>query len=237
MNGDRPQLLVVDDDVEIGLLVARYLGDHGFDVATASTGAELRTVLAQRRVDLLLLDLGLPDEDGLTLLREFQGRWHGSVIVVSGRGESIERVVGLELGADDYVTKPFELRELLARVRSVLRRAHSLPATRTSRRFEFDSLSLEPGSRQLIGRDGDEIPLTAGEFKLLCAMVDDPGTVLTRDQLMNAVHGRDAGPFDRSIDVQVSRLRRKLEVDASHPQLIKSVRGQGYALTARVRRT
>ena len=236
MIADRPQILVVDDDLEIGTLLVRYLSGHGFDVATATTGAELRRAIADGRVDLLLLDLGLPDEDGLTLLRDFHGRWQGPVIVISGRGESVERVVGLELGADDYITKPFDLRELLARIRSVLRRAQPEPATGASQRIEFDSLVLEPDSRQLIGRDGGEIPLTAGEFKLLHAMVDQPGRVLSRDQLMNVLHGRDVGPFDRSIDVQIGRLRRKLEVDVSHPQLIKSIRGEGYALTAKVRR-
>jgi two-component system OmpR family response regulator len=178
----------------------------------------------------------LPDEDGLTLLRELQGRWHGSVIVISGRGESVERVVGLELGADDYITKPFDLRELLARVRSVLRRSQPEPATSVSQRIEFDSLVLEPGSRRLVGRDGGEIPLTAGEFKLLYALADQPGRIMTRDQLMNVLHGRDVGPLDRSIDVQIGRLRRKLEIDSSRPQLIKSIRGEGYALTAKVRR-
>jgi two-component system OmpR family response regulator len=236
MNEGRPQILVVDDDLEISLLLARYLGGHGFDVETAKTGAELRAALTGRRVDLLLLDLGLPDEDGLTLLRELQGRWHGSVIVISGRGESVERVVGLELGADDYITKPFDLRELLARVRSVLRRSQPEPATSVSQRIEFDSLVLEPGSRRLVGRDGGEIPLTAGEFKLLYALADQPGRIMTRDQLMNVLHGRDVGPLDRSIDVQIGRLRRKLEIDSSRPQLIKSIRGEGYALTAKVRR-
>ena len=235
MSGDRARILVVDDDVEIGTLLVRYLGTHGFDVAIATSGAGLRAALSEQQVDLLLLDLGLPDEDGLTLLREFQGRWRGPVIVISGRGESVERVVGLELGADDYITKPFDLRELLARVRSVLRRSRFEQAT-TTQRIEFDSLVLEPGARRLIGRQGEEIPLTTGEFKLLHTMVDQPGRVLSRDQLMNALHGRDVGPFDRSIDVQIGRLRRKLEVDFSHPQLIKSIRGEGYALTAKVRR-
>jgi len=236
MNGGRPQILVADDDLEIGLLLDRYLGGHGFDVGTANTGAQLRAALTDCRFDLLLLDLGLPDEDGLTLLRELRSRWHGPVIVITGRGEPVERVVGLELGADDYITKPFDLRELLARVRSVLRRSRPEPATSAWQRIAFDSLMLEPGSRRLVGRDGGEIPLTAGEFKLLCALVDQPGGVLTRDQLMNVLHGRDAGPFDRSIDMQIGRLRRKLDVDASHPQLIKSVRGEGYALTVQVRR-
>jgi two-component system OmpR family response regulator len=237
MSVDRPNILVVDDDVEIGTLLVRYLGGHGFEVATATTGAELRTAIAGTRIDLLLLDLGLPDEDGLTLLRDFQGRWKGPVIVISGRGESVERVVGLELGADDYITKPFDLRELLARIRSVLRRSHSEPTSPAiAQSIEFDSLVLQPHARRLVGRDGEEIPLTAGEFKLLSTMIDDPGRVLSRDQLMNALHGRDVGPYDRSIDVQIGRLRRKLEVDASNPRLIKSVRGEGYALTAKVRR-
>jgi len=238
MSGDRARILVVDDDVEIGTLLVRYLGGHGYDVVTATSGAELRAAIdcGVDRIDLLLLDLGLPDEDGLTLLRDFQGRWNGPVIVISGRGESVERVVGLELGADDYITKPFDLRELLARIRSVLRRSQAEPTPPATHALEFDSLVLHPAARRLVGRDGQEIPLTGGEFKLLSTMVNDPGRVLSRDQLMNALHGRDVGPFDRSIDVQIGRLRRKLEVDASDPRLIKSVRGEGYALTAKVRR-
>ena len=233
----RPHVLVVDDDAEIAALVCRYLEGQGYRVSTATSGAQLRESLTGPPIDLILLDLTLPDEDGLLLLRYLQGHWCGPVIVVSGRGESIERVVGLELGADDYVTKPFELRELLARIRSVLRRVRTEPAPAivgSTGEIRFDGLRLQPSSRQLIDRDGREVELTSGEFELLQALLARPNQVLTRDQLMNFMHGRDAGPFDRAIDVKIGRLRRKIEVYSSHPQLIKSVRGAGYVLTATV---
>ena len=230
-----PHVLVVDDDPDIAGLVSRYLGGQGFRVSIAMDAAHLRESLARGPVDLILLDLGLPDQDGLLLLRELQDEWRGPVIVVSGRSAAVERVVGLELGADDYVTKPFELRELLARVRSVLRRvhadrAHEPPAPRLS----FDGMQLETAARRLVDRDGRDVTLTCGEFDLLLAMLAHPNRVLSRDQLMNSMHGRDAGPFDRAIDVQVGRLRRKIELDAAHPRLIQSVRGAGYVLSATV---
>jgi two-component system OmpR family response regulator len=237
MTDTLPHILVVDDDPEIGALLVRYLGGHGFDVGVAADGSQLRATLARRTVDAILLDLGLPGEDGLTLLRELRQGWHGPVIVISGRGESVERVVGLELGADDYVTKPFDFRELLARLRSVLRRAKPAAepaATRTQ--LEFDRLRLDVDARRLLDRDGRDTALTTGEFDLLLAFVTRPNQVLSRDQLMNALHGRDAGPMDRTIDVQVGRLRRKVELDAADPQLIRSVRGAGYVFTATVQR-
>lgn len=232
-----PHVLVVDDDAEIAALLCRYLGGHGYQVSTVADGAQVRASLGGPLIDLILLDLGLPDEDGLLLLRHLQIHWRGPVIVVSGRGESIERVVGLELGADDYVTKPFDLRELLARIRSVLRRArpesgHAVAASNGG--FRFDGLQLESASRRLTDREGREVVLTSGEFDLLQAMLQRPNQVLTRDQLMNCMHGRDAGPFDRAIDVQIGRLRRKLEIDPAHPRLIKSVRGAGYVLATAV---
>ena len=234
-----PHILVVDDDPEIGSLLERYLGKHGFGVVVAGDGAGLRAAMAQRAFDLVLLDLGLPGEDGLSLLRDLQQGWRGPVIVISGRGEAVERVVGLELGADDYVTKPFEFRELLARVRSVLRRARPpavdvAPPARTQ--LEFDALRLDVEGRRLLDRNGQDAGLTTGEFELLLAFVGRPNQVLSRDQLMNALHGRDAGPMDRTIDMQVGRLRRKIEVDPAQPQLLKSVRGAGYVFTAQVRR-
>jgi two-component system, OmpR family, response regulator len=185
----------------------------------------------------VLLDLGLPDEDGLNLIRELQ-RCKIPVIIVSGRGESVERVVGLELGADDYVTKPFDLRELLARIRSVLRRAVGAANEHANAppSFEFEGFRLQPEARRLIATDGREVPLTTGEFDLLFAMVQRPNLVLSRDQLMNSVHGRDAGPYDRAIDVQIGRLRRKIETDPANPRLIKSVRGAGYLFAVAVKR-
>ena len=232
-----PHILVVDDDPEIGSLLERYLARHGFAVGVAGDGPGLRAAMAQRSFDLVLLDLGLPGEDGLSLLRELQQGWRGPVIVISGRGESVERVVGLELGADDYVTKPFDFRELLARIRSVLRRARPAAEAAPARtQLEFDSLRLDVEGRRLLDRQGQDACLTSGEFELLLAFVRRPNQVLSRDQLMNALHGRDAGPVDRTIDMQVGRLRRKIERDPGDPQLLKSVRGAGYVFTAPVQR-
>jgi DNA-binding response OmpR family regulator len=234
-----PHVLVVDDDAEIGAILSRYLGSQGMQVTLAGDGEQLREAMrGPQAIDVILLDLGLPGEDGLALIRDLRRHWDGPVIIISGRGESVERVIGLELGADDYVTKPFDLRELLARVRSVLRRAQPAapaPAPASARGYEFEGHRLELASRRLLGPDGQDIPLTRGEFDLLLALVERAHQVLNRDQLMNALHGRDAGPFDRAIDVQVGRLRRKLEVDPAHPLLIKSVRGSGYLSAPPVR--
>jgi two-component system OmpR family response regulator len=233
-----PRILVVDDDVEIGKLLSRYLGGQGFEVVLAHDGAQLRASLAEGGIDLMLLDLGLPDEDGLSLLRRFRQDWSGPVIVISGRGDSIEKVIGLELGADDYVGKPFELRELLARIRSVLRRAapQAPAASGAANTLHFEGWSLDLPGRRLAAADGREVRLTTGEFRLLKALVERPNEVLSRDELMNALHGRDAGPFDRAIDVQLGRLRRKLGDEGSNPRLIKAVRGEGYLFAAPVKR-
>jgi two-component system OmpR family response regulator len=181
----------------------------------------------------------LPGEDGLDLTRYLRAHWKGAIIIVTGRGESVDRIVGLELGADDYVTKPFDLRELLARVRSVLRRSAPSGGERASSNgtaIEFAGFRLDPDARVLTGPRNSEVPLTTGEFDLLCIFLDHPNRVLSRDQLMGFVHGRDAGPFDRAIDVQIGRLRRKIEHDPAKPELIKSIRGAGYLFTARVQR-
>jgi len=228
-------LLVVDDDAEIVHLLSRYFSGQGFRVSTAGDGVRMRHVLDSEAVDIVMLDIGLPGEDGFSLTRSLRTHWHGPVIIVTGRGESVDRVVGLELGADDYVTKPFDLRELLARVRSVLRRAPSSPGADTGR-LSFDGCVLDPQSHSLSGPHGEPIPLTSGEFNLLQVLLEHANQVLTRDQLMTHTHGHHAGPFDRSIDVQVGRLRRKIEPDPAHPQWIKSVRGAGYLFSPTVRR-
>jgi two-component system OmpR family response regulator len=233
------RVLVVDDDVEIGKLLSRYLGGQGFEVVVAHDGAQLRASLAEGGIDLMLLDLGLPDEDGLSLLRRFRQDWSGPVIVISGRGDSVEKVIGLELGADDYVGKPFDLRELLARIRSVLRRAAPAPVAERvpeAKTLHFEGWSLDLPGRRLVAADGGEVRLTSGEFRLLKVLVERPNQVLSRDELMNAVHGRAAGPFDRAIDVQLGRLRKKLGDEGANPRLIKSVRGEGYLFAAAVRR-
>lgn len=233
-----PRLLIVDDDPEIRSLLQRYLAAQALTVDTACNGAQMRAVLARQAIDLVLLDLGLPGEDGLALMRELRATWHGAVIIVTGRGAPVDRVVGLEVGADDYVTKPFDLRELLARIHSVLRRtgrgmAADGPAA--TRRFRIGPFTLDRATREL-SIDGRPIALTTGEYALLDAFVARPNRVLSRDELMEHLHRRDAGPLDRAIDMQIGRLRRKIEADPGNPVLIKSVRGAGYLLAARVTR-
>jgi len=235
----RPHLLVVDDDQDVVDIIRRYFSAQGFDVAVAADGFSMRTVIDSQNIDVVLLDLGLPGEDGFTLTRYLRERWKGALIIVTGRGDSIDRVVGLELGADDYVTKPFDLRELLARVRSVLRRASEAVASAVGNAQDvvrFGGFRLNVGSRELTDAAGKVVPLTTGEFDLLGAFIANPNRVLSRDDLMNRIHGRDAGPFDRAIDVQIGRLRRKMEADPAQPALIKSVRGAGYIFTVRVER-
>jgi DNA-binding response OmpR family regulator len=233
------RLLVVDDDPDIVLLIVRYFSAHGFHVTTASGGDAMREAIAREPVDLVLLDLGLPGEDGLELTRYLRERWRGPIIIVTGRGESVDRVVGLELGADDYVTKPFDLRELLARIRSVLRRTseRARDGAAADGAFEFAGFRLDPRSRELRDGAGSIVDLTTGEYALLKLLVEHPNRVLSRDDLMSWMHGRDAGPYDRAIDVQIGRLRRKIETDPGQPALIKSVRGAGYLFAAKVART
>jgi len=232
-----PHLLVVEDDDAIVDIIRRYFSSQGFEVSAASDGASMRAELAKKNVDAVLLDLGLPGEDGFTLTRYLREQWKGALIIVTGRGEPIDRVVGLELGADDYVTKPFDLRELLARVRSVLRRTvETVPVGVQPDIVRFAGFRLDLAARELVDPRGNPMPLTTGEFDLLSTFVAHPNRVLTRDDLMSRIHGREAGPYDRAIDVQIGRLRRKLETDVAQPRLIKSVRGAGYMFAARVER-
>jgi two-component system OmpR family response regulator len=189
---------------------------------------------------LVLLDLGLPGEDGFAIARRLREHWHCGLIIVSGRGDSVDKVVGLEIGADDYVTKPFDLRELLARIKAVARRMDTpapapapVAAAASPACWTFDSWRLDPGARRLTDASGREVTLTTGEFDLLHVFVQHAGRVLSRDFLLEATRGREAGPFDRTIDVQIGRLRRKLGDDPEQPQLIKSVRGAGYLFVPR----
>lgn len=230
-------LLVVDDDVEIAALLRRYLGAQGFRVSMVGSGKDMLARLATDDIDLVLLDLGLPGEDGLELTRHLHEHWHGPVIIVTGRGDAIDRIVGLEVGADDYVTKPFELRELLARIRSVLRRAGDHPRRASTRpsTYAFAGYRLALDSRTLTSPDGQVVALTSGEYELLRILVTHANRVLSRDELMNHLHGRAAGPYDRAVDVQIGRLRRKIEADPAAPVLIKSVRGAGYVFSDTVR--
>ena len=231
MDAPVPHVLCVDDEEEIRTLLERYLSRQGLRISLAANGAEMRHIIAQGGVDAVLLDLGLPGDDGLSLVRHLREHWDGAVIIVSGRADAVDRIVGLELGADDYVTKPFDLRELLARVRSVLRRlaaARAAPAEASRRVALFAGFRFDFAARTLHSRDGTSVELTSGEFELLRAFVQRPNEVLSRDTLMNSLYGRDAGPYDRAIDMQIGRLRRKIEAEPERPALIKSVRGAGY---------
>jgi two-component system OmpR family response regulator len=227
-------ILVVDDQQEICDLVREYLTDEGFRVSTANNGAGLREEMARGPVDLVILDLVLPGEDGLQLARELRSGSDIGIIMLTGRGEMVDRIIGLEMGADDYLSKPFHLRELLARVRSVLRRGPARASERAGEpraRIRFVGWTLDLASRELLSSSGEEVRLTTGEFELLAAFVNHPNQVLSRDRLLDLSRHREAGPFDRTIDVQVGRLRRKLEDDPQTPTMIKTVRGGGYIFT------
>ena len=229
---DNGHILVVDDQPEIRTLVQEYLTGEGFRVSTAHDGAGMRRVLSQSPADLVILDLMLPGEDGLTLARSLRNQSSIGIIILTGRSETVDRIIGLEMGADDYLPKPFHLRELLARVKSVLRRVRggeSPPPARSRARFAGWSLDLS--SRELTSPTGRAVRLTTGEFDLLSAFVTYANQVLSRDRLLDLARNREAGPFDRTIDVQVGRLRRKLEADPARPTLIKTVRGAGYIFT------
>jgi len=230
-------IAVLDDELDITRLLATYLQAHGYRVSQWHSGAALLQTMADDPPALVLLDLGLPGEDGFGIARQLRERWGCGVVIVTGRGDAVDKVVGLEVGADDYVTKPFDLRELLARIKAVLRRlqpaepAATVPAPSGPRqRLRFAGWLLDIGARQLCDESGRPVALTRGEFDLLVTLAQHPGRVLSRDFLLEATRGREAAPFDRTIDVQVGRLRRKLEPGAAEPQIIKSVRGAGYIL-------
>src|SRR5580658_458397 len=226
-------ILVVDDQQEICDLVREYLTDEGFRVSTANDGAGLREVIAREPTDLVILDLVLRGEDGLQLARELRSQSDIGIIMLTGRGETVDRIIGLEMGADDYLSKPFHLRELLARVRSVLRRGSMRAAAQSvpRPRIRFAGWTLDLASRELLSPGGEDVKLTTGEFELLAAFVNHANQVLSRDRLLDLSRHREAGPFDRTIDVQVGRLRRKLEDDPKNPTMIKTVRGGGYIFT------
>ncbi len=233
-----PHILVVDDDREIRDLLAKFLARHGYRVTTARDGAEMFKALGDWRFDLVVLDLMLPGEDGLSLCRRLRAGSTLPVIMLTAMGEETDRIVGLEMGADDYLPKPFNPRELLARMKAVLRRARALPEAppRGSTRVGFAGWSLDLATRRLESPAGVAVELSAGEYDLLTAFLDHPRRVLNRDQLLDLSRGRAAAPFDRSVDVQVGRLRRKIEADAKDPQIIKTVRGGGYMFTPEVTR-
>lgn len=232
-------IAVVEDDPEIGALVVGLLRREGYDAELCRTGELLDRLRARRRIDLVLLDIMLPGEDGFSICRRLRADGDIPVLMVTARGDDIDRIVGLEIGADDYLAKPFNPRELVARVRAILRRtrdAQRVTPAMAEYRFCVAGFELDPGRRAVIGPDGREIEVTAGEFDLFAVLVAHPQRVLNRDQLLDWTRGRSVAPYDRSIDVQIGRLRRKLEAHAEGRGLIKTVRGGGYVLAASVER-
>ncbi|HEX3884905.1 MAG TPA: response regulator [Stellaceae bacterium] len=236
---EKTHILIVDDEQEICALVHQYLSGEGYQVSVAHDGGEMRQVIERSTVDLVILDIVLPTEDGLTLARTLRAeRQDIGIIMLTGRGDTIDRIVGLEIGADDYLAKPFHLRELLARVKSVVRRTAvqpvEAPAAGDTSRVRFAGWLLDLHTRELRSPVGSSIKLTAGEYDLLRVFVTNANQLLTRDKLLDLTRGREAGPFDRTIDVQVGRLRRKLDDNPQQPQLIKTLRSGGYIFVAPV---
>lgn len=235
-----PHILVVDDHRDIRDLLARYLAKHGLRVSTVDGGVAMRRALKTSAVDLVVLDIMMPGEDGLSLCRYLRETTDLPVILLTAMAEDTDRVVGLEIGADDYLTKPFNPRELLARIKAVLRRAQSLPRQRDALGagpIRFGRWTFDAARREIVDEDGTAVPLSTAEFQLLNAFLSHPKIVLSRDQLLDLTQGRAAKVFDRSIDNQVSRLRRKIEADPKNPTLIKTVWGGGYMFTAEVGRS
>lgn len=229
------RILIVDDDPRIRQMVTRYFEDEGFLVTGASDGASMRKALADYTIDLILLDLVLPNsEDGLALAREVRATSDVPIVMLTGRDDVVDRIIGLEVGADDYIPKPFHLREVLARVRSILRRRRPVeaPQVEIGQVFAFDGWRLEISRRRLLNPNDEEVDLTTGEFDMLTVMIRNAGRVLTRDMLMDQTRGRQMEAFDRAIDAQIARLRKKIETNPTHPVLIRSVRGVGYIFTA-----
>ena len=237
-------IAVLDDEVDITRLLAGYLATQGYRVTEFHAGRDLLASMRDDPPALVLLDLGLPGEDGFTIARQLREHFRCGLVIVTGRGDSVDKVVGLEVGADDYVTKPFDLRELAARIKAVLRRvapveavvapAAVAPPAPAREGFQFAGWQFDAAARRLSNPEGVEVPLTTGEFDLLRVLLRHPGRVLSRDFLLEQTRGRDAAPFDRTIDVQIGRLRKKMEADSERPELIKSVRGAGYVLVPAV---
>ena len=233
-------ILIVDDDQEIRRLLVDYLARNGLTAIPARDGREMWHALERHAVDLIVLDLMLPDTDGLALCRDLRARTPTAaipVMMLTARGEDADRIVGIEMGADDYLVKPFNPRELLARIKSILRRTRALPPNlrpESTRCLSFAGWCLDTATRVLTAPDGVVTPLSGGEFRLLRILLEHPNRVLNRDQLTEMIHGREADAYDRAIDVQISRLRQRLRDDSREPQLIKTVRGEGYVLASTV---
>jgi two-component system OmpR family response regulator len=232
-------IAVVEDDPEIRNLVCGLLKREGFEVEACACAQDLDRALGRRRVDLVVLDVMMPGEDGFSICRRLRARGDIAILIVTARNDDFDRVIGLEIGADDYLPKPFNPRELVARVRSILRRTRTLPHAQdipTREVYRFSGWTLDANSRELTAPDGVRVPLTGGEFDLLLVLLHHPQRVLNRDQLLDWTRGRSAGPFDRAVDVQLSRLRRKLGDDSDNQSLIKTVRGGGYLFAPAVER-
>lgn len=236
MKQESPHILVVDDHGEIRDLLKRFLEQHGFRVSVARDGREMKRLLEEREMDLIVLDLMMPGEDGLTLCRELRVKSSIPVIMLTAMGEETDRIIGLEMGADDYLAKPFNPRELLARIKAVMRRTHAEPERPTDLPAElrFDRWRLDLNRRELVDEAGVAHSLSTAEFDLLKVFIERPQRVLSRDQLLDLARGREAQAFDRAIDTLVSRLRRKLERDPKNPELIKTIWGGGYLFAAEV---
>ncbi|QZD86793.1 response regulator [Qipengyuania psychrotolerans] len=232
------KLLLVDDEATLREPLAEYLSGQGFAVQESDSAAAARSALEKDQPDLVLLDIMMPGEDGLSLCRHLVESRGLPVILLTAKGEAMDRIIGLEIGADDYVTKPFEPRELVARIRSVLRRADRTPAAGGEEFvYSFEGWQLDPLKRRLTDPEGALVPISTAEFRMLRAFCDHPRQVMDRDRLLDMVQGREAQLFDRAVDNQISRLRRKIEQDSRNPQLIQTVRGGGYRLSADVSRT
>lgn len=232
------RVLVVDDDPDLRWMVQTYLEKHGFLVQTAEDGAAMRTLFDNDSFDLVVLDVTMPGEDGFTLARYLREHHEVGIVMLTAASDVVDRVLGLEIGADDYMTKPFEPRELMARVKSVLRRLSAQkpdPAQEdaTGNRVAFGQYKLDLDSHTLFDEDGEEIKITTMEFDLLKAFAENPDRVLNRDTLLNLAHNRDWDPYDRSIDIRITRIRRKIEPDPSKPCIIKTVRGAGYIFVSK----
>jgi DNA-binding response OmpR family regulator len=235
-NSRSEHILVVDDDARIRQMLLRYFEDEGYRITAVADGAGMRDCLRKSAVDIILLDLGLAGgEDGLALAREVRSQSDIPIIMLTGRDDVVDRIVGLEIGADDYIPKPFHLREVLARLRTVMRRRQ--PSSPTAGESEailsFEGWRLDVGRRQLLAADGTEVVLTTGEFDMLALLAKQPGRVFARDMLMDLTRSRNLDSFDRTIDAQIARLRKKIERNPKRPALIKSVRGVGYVFTGK----
>jgi two-component system OmpR family response regulator len=230
-------ILIVDDDRDIRDLLSEYLHKQGYRISVAADGRAMRSMMSRTVPDLIILDLMLPGEDGLVLCREIRAQSDIPILMLTARSDEVDRIVGLEMGADDYLAKPFSPRELVARIKSILRRSRALPSNLKpdqAKLFHFAGWTLDISTRNLLSPDGISIALSGTDFKLLRIFLDHPNRVLNRDQLIDLTQSRDAGPFDRSIDLQVSRLRRRLNDPPKDPAIIKTARGEGYVLAAEV---